>query len=126
MYVYWRQVKNRHYAYLGETIYDKEKKGPKSRMVYLGGTVAEAERKLREHLTSGKVAIPGLEQRKLIQQLIETAPDKAKKPKRDIPLESTIKLLTRQRDKYQNRPDIAKPLQAALEALQAAKSTKQV
>lgn len=117
MYVVWKRVKDSCYAYLQRSYWDREKKAPRAAAVYLGAPLEAAERKLRAYLSSGQVAVPGAEQRKLIKQLRETAPEQAKEPKRDIPLESTIKLLTRQRDKYKGRPDIAKPLEAAITAL---------
>ncbi|MBF7084191.1 hypothetical protein IT084_14595 [Desulfallas sp. Bu1-1] len=122
MHIRWQIKKGNPYGYLREVYWDKEKKAVRTRAVYLGTTLAEAERKLDEYLTSGKVALPALEQRKLLEQLRETAPEQALKPKRDIPLESTIRLLTRQRDKYKDtRPDIAKPLEAAIKALEKLK-----
>lgn len=118
MYVSWKKVRKSYYAYLRESIWDKEKKSPRAAAVYLGAPLEEAERKLRAYLSSGQVAVPGDVQWRLIRQLRETAPERAKEPKRDIPLESTIRLLQRQREKYQDRPDIVKALDAALKALE--------
>lgn len=118
MHIRWKETKNRAYAYLRESYWDKEKKAPRTRAVYLGSTLEEARRKLDNILVGGHLPLPPEQRLKLVQDLQEKAPEQAKEPKQDMALESTIRLLTRQREKYQDRPDIVKALDAALKALE--------
>lgn len=126
MHIQWQIKKGNPYAYLRESYWDKEKKAPRTRAVYLGSNLTEARRKLNNILTSGHMVLSPEQRLKLLQDLQKKAPEQAKEPKRDIPLESTIKLLTKQVEKYHNRPDIVKPLEIALKTLQQAKNKEQV
>jgi len=121
MHIRWKETKNRAYAYLRESYWDKEKKAPRTRAVYLGSTLEEARRKLDNILVGGHLPLPPEQRLKLVQDLQEKAPEQAKEPKQDIALESTVKQLSRLVEKYKDRPDIVGPLEAALKALQKAK-----
>jgi hypothetical protein len=50
MYITWRKLSNRYYAYLVSSYWDKEKKAPRTTAVYLGSSLPTAQKNLEKHL----------------------------------------------------------------------------
>lgn len=53
-YIVWKQLKYGYYAYLQESNYNREIKGPVTRSVYLGSTPKKAEIRLRRLIRDEK------------------------------------------------------------------------
>ncbi|SHF69167.1 hypothetical protein SAMN02745218_02885 [Desulfofundulus australicus DSM 11792] len=123
MRVVWEKTKpnsKRRYAYFRHSYWEKGKVKPLN--VYLGKTLEEAERRLEQEMLNGfgrGWVLTADEKAKLIRQLRELAPPEALEPTPDWRKQVAIRAVRRLVERYKARPDIAEPLQKALEAIEA-------
>lgn len=119
MYITWRKLNNRHYAYLVASYWDKAKKAPRTSAVYLGSSLATAQKNLEKHLTnlppnqlSSRAKID------LLAKLGERAPDDVVNlPSRDRAKESVLRHLSKLKARHAARPDLVFVLDRAIERL---------
>ena len=119
MYITWRKLSNRYYAYLVASYWDKEKKAPRTTAVYLGCSLPTAQKNLEKHLynlpanqLSSRAKID------LLAKLGEKAPDEVvNMPTRDRAKESVVRHLTKLRARHAGRTDIALVLDRAIDRL---------
>ncbi|ACV64437.1 hypothetical protein Dtox_3729 [Desulfofarcimen acetoxidans DSM 771] len=52
--IIWKPITGNYYAYLQECYYDPQRKGPKTKNIYLGSTPKKAEEKLKQFVTDGE------------------------------------------------------------------------
>jgi hypothetical protein len=119
MYVTWRNLNNRYYAYLVSSYWDKEKKAPRTAAVYLGSSLPTAQKNLEKHLfnlppgqLSSRAKID------LLAKLGERAPEEVVNlPTRDRAKESVLRQLHKLRAHYADRSDLVFVLDRAIERL---------
>lgn len=119
MYITWRKLSNRYYAYLVASYWDKEKKAPRTTAVYLGSSLPTAQKNLEKHLfnlppnqLSSRAKID------LLAKLGEKAPTEVvNMPSRDRAKESVLRHLNKLRAHHAARSDITFVLDRAIERL---------
>lgn len=118
MYITWRKLNNRHYAYLVTSYWCKEKKAPRTATVYLGASLMTAQKNLERELAKLDKALPSRVKIDLLSKLGEKAPaDVINLAPRDRAKEAVLRQLGKLREKYQNRQDLTLVLDRAIERL---------
>jgi hypothetical protein len=122
MYITWFSGSRgkRRYAYFKHSYRENGK--VRTATIFLGKSLAEAERRLEDEMLNGfgrGWVLSADEKARLMRQLRELAPPEALEPTPDWRRESAIRAVRRLVERYQARPDIAEPLQKALEAIEA-------
>ena len=117
MFVTWRKLNNRYYAYLVASYWDKEKKGPRTTATYLGNSLASAQKNLEKTLAN-TANLTSRTKIELLGKLGEKAPEEViNMPTKDRAKDSVIRQLGKLREKYATRQDIAFVLDRAIERL---------
>lgn len=119
MYVTWRKLSNRYYAYLVSSYWDKEKKAPRTAAVYLGSSLVTAQKNLEKHLAGLPPSqLSSRSKIDLLAKLGEKAPDDVVNlPSRDRAKESVLRHLNKLRTHHAARADIVYVLDRAIERL---------
>ncbi|WP_435366229.1 hypothetical protein [Desulfofundulus kuznetsovii] len=111
--------RKRRYAYFRHSY--REGRQVKTVNILLGKTLAEAEQRLEDEMVNGfgrGWVLSADEKARLMRQLRELAPPEALEPTPDWRKQAAIRAVRRLVERYQARPDIAEPLQKALEAIE--------
>lgn len=114
---------NRRYAYFRHSY--REDGQVKTVNIFLGKTLAEAERRLEEEMLNGLrmgFALTSDEKARLMRQLREGAPPEALEPPVDWPKQNAVRAVRRLIERYRNRPDIVRPLQEALKVMEGSEA----
>lgn len=119
MYITWRKLNNRYYAYLVSSYWDKEKKSPRTTAAYLGSNLSTAQKTLEKSLANlPPNTLTSRAKIDLLAKLGEKAPPEViNLPSKDRAKDSVIRQLSKLRDKYAARPDITFALERAIERL---------
>jgi hypothetical protein len=118
MYVTWRKLNNRYYAYLIASYWDKEKKAPRTAATYLGNTLSVAQKKLEKTFNNMPNPLSSRTRIDLLAKLGEKAPDEViNLPAKDRAKEAVINQLVKLKTRYSNRQDITFALERAIERL---------
>lgn len=118
MYVTWRKLNNRYYAYLVASYWDKEKKAPRTSATYLGSSLASAQKTLEKTLASLETPLSSRAKIDLLTKLGEKAPEEVVNlPTRDRAKESVLRQLSKMKTKYAGRADLVFVLERAIERL---------
>ncbi|MDK2889103.1 MAG: hypothetical protein PWP72_1981 [Thermoanaerobacter sp.] len=122
MYITWFAGSRgkRRYAYFKHSY--RENGRVRTATIFLGKTLAEAERRLEDEMVNGfghGWVLTADEKARLMRQLRELAPPEALEPLPDWRKQAAIRAVRRLVERYQARPDIAEPLQKALETIEA-------
>ncbi|HMM21653.1 MAG TPA: hypothetical protein PKA10_13120 [Selenomonadales bacterium] len=117
MFVTWRKLNDRYYAYLVASYWDKEKKGPRTSATYLGSSLAAAQKNLEKKLANS-ASLSSRAKIELLAKLGEKAPPEViNLPTKDRAKDSVVRQLGKLREKYATRQDIAFVLERAIERL---------
>ncbi|MDR3591426.1 MAG: hypothetical protein P4N41_17365 [Negativicutes bacterium] len=118
MYITWRKLNNRYYAYLVASYWDKEKKAPRTTASYLGSSLTSAQKNLEKTLANLETPLTSRAKIDLLAKLGEKAPPEViNLPSKDRAKESVIRQLTKLRTKYAGRADLVFVLERAIERL---------
>jgi hypothetical protein len=119
MYITWRKLSNRYYAYLVASYWDKEKKAPRTSSIYLGSSLPSAQKNLEKHLFNlPPNQLSSREKIDLLAKLGEKAPDEVvNMPTRDRAKEAVLRQLNKLKDRYSARSDITFALERAIDRL---------
>jgi hypothetical protein len=118
MYITWRKLNNRYYAYLVASYWNKEKKAPRTTATYLGSSLSSAQKNLEKTLSNLSVPLTSRAKIDLLAKLGQKAPEEVVNlPSRDLAKESVLRQLNKMRTKYAIRPDITFVLDKAIERL---------
>jgi len=118
MYITWRKLNSRYYAYLVASYWDKEKKAPRTTATYLGSSLTSAQKTLEKTLANLETPLPARIKIDLLAKLGAKAPAEViNLPPRDRAKESVLRQLGSLRTKYATRQDLVFVLERAIERL---------
>ena len=118
MYITWRKLNNKYYAYLVASYWDKEKKAPRTTATYLGSSLSSAQKNLERTLANMENPLPSRTKIDLLAKLGAKAPEEVVNlPAKDRAKESVLRQLGKMRLKYAARADLAFVLDRAIERL---------
>jgi hypothetical protein len=118
MYIFWKQNGNGHYAYLMSAYWDKDKKAPRTKTIYLGNTLSVAVKNLEKTLSDPLHPFESTSVKiELLQALRQKAPAPALLPPVDKKKQSLKTHLEKLKSKLVKRPDLAFIINRAIEKL---------